>query len=70
MLSDFLTLELYFGSEASALYFEELSRKYSPQRILDALHAGDVHCRRLVLGPEAGRSIYWLTEQGRRKARG
>ena len=69
MLSDFLTLELYFGSEASALYFEELAHKYGPKRVLEALSAGDVHSRRLLLGPDAGRFIYWLSEQGRGKAR-
>ncbi len=68
MLSDFLTLEAYFGSESAALYFEELSQKYNTGRIWEAVQRGDLHCREIRLGPEKGRWIYWLSEKGRGKA--
>jgi hypothetical protein len=68
MLSDFLTLELYFGSDGAALYFEDLAGRYSPARIHEALAQGDLHIRLLHIGPETGRRILWLSEQGRRKA--
>lgn len=39
------TLEAYFGSPESALYFEDLSRCYGPAKIWQAVQAGDLICR-------------------------
>lgn len=68
MLSDFLTLELFFGSDQTALSLEELSKRYEPSKIFRAVTNGDLHQRILKLGPNAGIAIFWLTEQGREKA--
>ena len=68
MLSDFLTLELYFGSENAAQFFEDLSKRHSPKDIESALQQGDLHCKTLLIGPDQGRNLYWLSAQGRQKA--
>jgi hypothetical protein len=68
MLSDFLTLEAYFGSTESALYFEDLSRRYSFAQIWRAVRAGDLVCCAPKIGPDQGRLLTWLSEQGRQKA--
>jgi hypothetical protein len=68
MLSDFLTLEAYFGSPESALYFEDLSKRYGPVRIWQAVKEGDLICRTPKIGPDQGRLMAWLSDQGRKKA--
>ena len=68
MLSDFLTLEVYFGSENAALYFEELAEKNEKTRIEKAIEKGDLKCRTITFGPDRGRILTWLTEQGRQNA--
>lgn len=70
MLSDFLTLEAYFGSSESALYFEDLSKRYDSLRIWNAVREGDLICRRIGFGPHQGRILTWLSDQGRAKALG
>ena len=45
MLSDFLTLELYFGTPEAALFFEDLSKRYNPKDIIKALTEGDLDYR-------------------------
>jgi hypothetical protein len=67
MLSDFLTLELYFGAPESALFFEDLTKHHDDGDIKHALKKGDVVCKRIVFGPDRGRMIYSLSEQGRAK---
>lgn len=68
MLSDFLTLEAYFGSFESALYFEDLSKRYGLERVMEAVRAGDVICAAPHIGPDQGRILTWLSPQGRAKA--
>ena len=68
MLSDFLTLELYFGSQNSALYFEDLAQKYGTEQLKNAVNSGDIQCRSLCFGSDCGRVMAWLSEQGRHKA--
>ena len=68
MLSDFLTLEVYFGSHNSAMYFEDLVKRHGRDKILKAVKSGDLTCRTQCVGPEQGRTLTWLTEQGRQKA--
>ncbi len=67
MLSDFLTLELYFGSPNAALYFEDLVKNYGRQKAERAIADGDVKCRPLRLNGRM-RRLTWLSEQGRSKA--
>ncbi|MEZ5815442.1 MAG: hypothetical protein R3E13_12105 [Alphaproteobacteria bacterium] len=68
MLSDFLALELYFGSPNAALYFEDLVKNYGRKKAENAIRAGDIKCRPLCLTGEPGH-LAWLSEQGRKKAR-
>ena len=68
MLSDFLTLELYFGDTESALFFEDLTKHHKNSDIKKALKKGDVLCRCLLFGPDRGRMLYSLSAQGRAKA--
>lgn len=68
MLSDFLTLEVYFGSQNAALYFEDLSKRHGRKNVQHAIRNGDLNFRKLDCGPERGRILTWLSEQGRTKA--
>lgn len=68
MLSDFLTLEVYFGAPNAALYLEDLVERHGREKIRKALKAGDLMCRRQCNGDGQGRTLTWLTEQGREKA--
>ena len=68
MLSDLLALEAYFGSAESALFFEDLSRQYSPRAIRRALQEGYITGRQVRCGPDCGRRLFWLTEKGRHRA--
>lgn len=65
MLSDFLTLEIYFGSEQAAQYFEDLTKRYGPKRVEKAISRGDLQCSKTCMG---GKIVAWLTSQGRDKA--
>lgn len=68
ILSDFLTLELYFDNQESAQFFEECSKKYGKNVIQKCIKAGELACRRVYLGPDTGKKLLWLTPQGRQKA--
>ncbi|MCC7305246.1 MAG: hypothetical protein IT558_03190 [Alphaproteobacteria bacterium] len=68
MLADFLLLENYYGSPAAALYFEDLSRHYGIPAIRKALRAGDLVVKRILCGPDCGRLVFRLSEQGRLNA--
>ena len=70
MLSDFLTLEVYFGSPNAALYFEDLVKNYGQKRTQSAIDNGDIQCRALCNAKTQStpRILTWLSEQGRIKA--
>lgn len=69
MLSDFLMLEEFFGKRAGAQFFEDVSRHYDAASLKKALLSGDVVWRRITCGPDSGRLLLWLSQQGRKKAR-
>ncbi|NCT41359.1 MAG: hypothetical protein GW778_06845 [Alphaproteobacteria bacterium] len=69
ILSDFLTLDTYFDNQASAQFFEECSHKYGVEPIRKCLRAGDLACRKILMGPDVGKTLLWITEKGRQKAR-
>lgn len=68
MLSDLLLLEIYYGSNESALFFEDLSKSYGLQTIHRAFRSGHITGRRIACGPDCGRRLFWLTEEGRAAA--
>lgn len=68
ILSDFLTLESYFSHEESARFFEDISHRYGDRALRNAIAAGDLMCRVVRLGPDSGRLMVWLTDQGRKRA--
>lgn len=68
MLSDLLLLEIYYGSGAAALYFEEISERYGIPVIQKALRKGEVMARQVLLGPDSGRWLVALTDKGRAHA--
>ena len=67
MLSDFLTLELYFGRSNGGLFYEDLLKHYGAGQIQTALKNGDIECRPVLLGPDCGRTLYKLSARGRAK---
>ncbi len=70
MLSDFLTLEYYFGYEGSAQFLEDLSRKYGIDPVKKALKNGDLQQRQIALGPDRGRFLVWLSDKARQRLTG
>lgn len=68
ILSDFLTLESYFSSQESAQMFEECAQKYGMDMIKKYIADGELTCRKIHIGPDAGKSLLWLTPKGREKA--
>jgi hypothetical protein len=68
MLYDFLLLELYYGQSSAGLFFEDLSLRYGVPAIEGAVAAGDIAMRKILMGPDEGRFLSWLTDQGRGKA--
>ena len=67
ILSDFLTLETYFDNQESAQFFEECSYKYGIEPIQKCLRAGELACRKIHIGPDAGKILLLLTDKGRQK---
>lgn len=68
MLYDFLMLELYFGPLESAQYIEDAARKYGWPAIKNALRKGLLVAHQVSMGPEQGRTLCWLSDQGRAQA--
>jgi hypothetical protein len=68
MLYDFLLLEIYYGAPDTARFYEELSQRYGGAVVAGALGAGYVACRRVLIGPDRGRLLVWLTDKGRHLA--
>ena len=69
MLSDFLTLEVYFGQLEAAQYIEDATLKYGRKTLDKAVQCGDLIKKRITIGPDAGRDLVWLSPQGRQKIR-
>ena len=68
ILSDFLTLEVYFSNSESAQFFEECSQKYGAEPVKTCIKKGELACRQILIGPDAGKNLLWLTDKGREKA--
>jgi hypothetical protein len=68
MLSDFLLLEIYYGSGSAALFFEDMSSRYGIPAIQKALRRGELMARQVLLGPDSGRWLVTLTDKGRKGA--
>lgn len=69
MLADLLLLETYYESPACAQFFEELSRRYGIRAVDEAVRQGDLHQGYTRICAGGGRRFFWLSEQGRSKAR-
>ncbi len=67
ILADLLTLELYFSSVESVLFFEECTRKYGMDSVKKCIAAEELAARKIYIGPDAGRTLLCLTEKGRLK---
>lgn len=65
MLNDFLSIERLFGEEGAALYVEEVLKKYGANPLNDALKKGHIVTRTINIGPDTGRTLCWLSEEGR-----
>ena len=68
ILSDFLTLESYFANDESAQFFEDCTRKYGIKPIQKCINAGELACRKIHIGPDAGKMLLWLTAKARQNA--
>lgn len=69
ILSDFLTLEVYFSNDESAQMFEDCAHKYGIELIRKYIADGALSCRAIQLGPDTGRLLLSLTSKGREKAK-
>lgn len=68
MLEDFLSLETVFGRGQAALFFDELVGVYGGEKLAQALEQGYLLHRKICIGPDCGRSLCYLSEEGRRAA--
>jgi hypothetical protein len=68
VLSDLLALEQYFGSDRACLFLEDAARHYDRAMIAGCLPAGHIVARRIVCGPDCGRVLFTLSDEGRRVA--
>ena len=68
ILSDFLTLEVYFDNHESAQFFEECSKKYGVDTLNKYIHGGELECRPIHIGPDTGKNLLCLTQKGRELA--
>jgi len=68
ILSDFLTLEIYFDNYESAQFLEECSKKYGADLLNKYICGGALECRPIHIGPDAGRKLLCLTKKGRKIA--
>jgi hypothetical protein len=68
MLSDFLLLESYYGDGQSAQFIEDFLDRYGQAAFAQALMAGQIMRRRVMMGPDQGRWLVSLTEKGRSEA--
>ena len=69
MLANLLILETYYESPACAQFFEELARRYGVRAVDEAVLQGDLRESYTRMGAAPPRRYFWLSEQGRRKAR-
>lgn len=68
MLRDFLLLESYFGEPDSIQAIEDTVRRYGPDTVREAVEAGHLKIRALLLRTGGGPIVCGLSESGRRKA--
>ena len=69
LLSDFLTLEHYFGYEQATQDIDDLLKRYGQKTIFKALQSGDLSCERSCFGKASPyKQKIWLSDQGRAKA--
>ena len=68
MLSDFLLLEVYFGSADGAQDLEKAYRAYGRKAVQNALKAGDLVINTLRPLDGRVRPVCWLSDSGRQKA--
>jgi len=67
MLNDLYSLESFYGAQAAALFFSDLARRYGTDFVTGALQSGDLTVRQVYVGPDSGRRLIYLTDQGRGK---
>lgn len=68
MLSDLYVLETFYGAPESAQFFTDLAKRYGLDSLENCLKNGDVEGRPVNIGPDKGKNLIVLTEQGRQKA--
>jgi hypothetical protein len=70
MLGDLYVLETFYGAPESAQFFSDLAKRYGQDSVEKSLKCGDIEGRPINIGPDTGRRLIVLTEQGRQKALG
>ncbi len=68
IVSDFYMLESFYGAPHAVQFYEDIARQYGVEPVRQAIRAGDVAFKKISCGPNAGRLLLWLSEQGRSKA--
>lgn len=65
MLSDFLSLENFYGRTGAVCSIEEVLERYGERRVRSALNQGYLVKRKICIGPDCGRDLCWLSDAGR-----
>ncbi|MBI1300822.1 MAG: hypothetical protein GC137_04095 [Alphaproteobacteria bacterium] len=68
MLSDILSLESLFSKEGRAIFMDELIAHYGYDSVIHALKEGYIEIRRIYVGPDQGRDLCCLSDEGRFEA--
>lgn len=68
MLSDFLALESFYDECGAVQYLDDITMRYGPLSVRQALESGYLERRLICIGPDCGRCVCRLSEIGRNEA--
>lgn len=68
MLKELYLLESFYGQAGYTAFLSDLSNKFGLTKVKTALERGDMLAKPVHVGPDQGRYLISLTEQGRNKA--
>lgn len=65
MLKDFAAIERLFGRGEAILFIEDVLEHYSEGDLFFAIRCGYLVSHSICFGPDCGRHVCWLSEEGR-----
>lgn len=68
MLEDLYILEQFYGRTQAAMFMESAIERYGAQALREAMDHHHIERRMVCIGPDCGKCLCYLTEEGRRIA--